>query len=464
MPLAEMPTLEHPRYLPSSLVAVFGDLVPIGLYLLNTAAQFVDVNAAYCRLTGYTREELRERAFTALVLPHERAAARAATERALRGDLSALGPSESRRRRKDGSVIWTVEKTVRVVGDSGQPLVLVAAVDITASKLATVLRPSLPLDGKPRLPRAVVEILDLYNNAPCGHHSLDDAGLIVRINDTELAWLGYSRDEVVGRLQFADLLTEASREAFERNYRPFAAQGSTLEMELDLARRDGSTFPALCLVTAVRDQAGNLTLAHSALYDLSVRRQAHADHATQVARLDALLAATRELHASLELGTTLQSIVQHAARLSRVPVVRLFLLDPATSNLCCEAEFGPPDGMRQSLHVSIVGNPGLATAPETPTAIADVEGVPEDAPAASPGELRSTSTLGLPIQREGRTLGVLVLYSAEPRTFGPEEVATYQAFADRAATAIENARVYRAAREKLVDVTRPTTDARLREG
>ena len=39
------------------------------------------------------------------------------------------------------------------------------------------------------------ELHDLYDNAPCGYHSLYATGLIVRINDTELGWLGSARDE-----------------------------------------------------------------------------------------------------------------------------------------------------------------------------------------------------------------------------------------------------------------------------
>ncbi len=48
------------------------------------------------------------------------------------------------------------------------------------------------------------EIEDLYNNAPCGYHSLDKDGVIVRINNTELRWLGYTRDEVIGKIKFSD--------------------------------------------------------------------------------------------------------------------------------------------------------------------------------------------------------------------------------------------------------------------
>ncbi len=36
------------------------------------------------------------------------------------------------------------------------------------------------------------ELADLYNNAPCGYHSIDIDGRFININDTELQWLGYT--------------------------------------------------------------------------------------------------------------------------------------------------------------------------------------------------------------------------------------------------------------------------------
>jgi CHASE3 domain sensor protein len=47
------------------------------------------------------------------------------------------------------------------------------------------------------------EIYDLYNQSPCGYHSLDATGTFSRINDTELSWLGYTRDEVLHKLKFS---------------------------------------------------------------------------------------------------------------------------------------------------------------------------------------------------------------------------------------------------------------------
>ncbi|MBI2419288.1 MAG: PAS domain-containing protein, partial [Ignavibacteriales bacterium] len=61
------------------------------------------------------------------------------------------------------------------------------------------------------LQKASEEIHYLYNHAPCGYHSVDTTGIFVRINETELEWLGYLREELIGKMQFADLLTPASR-------------------------------------------------------------------------------------------------------------------------------------------------------------------------------------------------------------------------------------------------------------
>src|ERR1700689_5761931 len=47
---------------------------------------------------------------------------------------------------------------------------------------------------------------DLYENAPCGYLSTLLDGRIAKINKTLLNWLGYTRDELVGRRSFSDLL------------------------------------------------------------------------------------------------------------------------------------------------------------------------------------------------------------------------------------------------------------------
>ncbi len=130
------------------------------------------------------------------------------------------------------------------------------------------------------LASSAAEIQDLYNHAPCGYHSLDRTGLFVQINETELGWLGYSREEVIGRLRFVDLVSPDSREAFRQSFAQFLARGHMSELELDMVRRDGSELPVLVSATAIWDDDGNFLVTRSVLYDITERRRA----ARQIAR------------------------------------------------------------------------------------------------------------------------------------------------------------------------------------
>ncbi len=60
------------------------------------------------------------------------------------------------------------------------------------------------------------EIDDLYDHAPCGYHSLDKNGTFTRMNKTELSWLGYSSDEIIGKKKVTHLLTPEGIDLFEK--------------------------------------------------------------------------------------------------------------------------------------------------------------------------------------------------------------------------------------------------------
>jgi PAS domain S-box-containing protein len=48
---------------------------------------------------------------------------------------------------------------------------------------------------------------DLYENAPCGYHSIGADGTILRMNRTELSWLGYTSQELVGKRKLWELVS-----------------------------------------------------------------------------------------------------------------------------------------------------------------------------------------------------------------------------------------------------------------
>ncbi len=134
-----------------------------------------------------------------------------------------------------------------------------------------------------RIAERTAEVQDLYDHAPAGYHSLDAEGRFVRINQTELGWLGYTRDEVLGR-RFVDFITPASQSLFRTSFPAFVVTGAVRDLEFDMVRKDGSTLSVLLNATAISDAEGRYLLSRSTVFDNSARKQA--DDALRIANLE----------------------------------------------------------------------------------------------------------------------------------------------------------------------------------
>jgi len=150
------------------------------------------------------------------------------------------------------------------------------------------------------LARTAAELQDLYDHAPCGYHSLGADGTVLRVNETEARWLGYAREELVGR-PMAELLSPASRELFTRSFAGFKDTGTLQDRELELVRRDGTLLPVVVNATAVRDASGRVVMSRSTLLDLTERRRVEAqlEEATERARQAQKLEAVGRLAGSI---------------------------------------------------------------------------------------------------------------------------------------------------------------------
>jgi PAS domain S-box-containing protein len=118
------------------------------------------------------------------------------------------------------------------------------------------------------------ELSELYNRAPCGYHSLDKTGVYVRINDTELSWLGYARDEILKKKRFTDLVTERGLKSFREHWPVFLERGAVYDLEFDMIRNDGSLMPVLLSSIAIKDEAGNFLMSRATIIDLAERKKA----------------------------------------------------------------------------------------------------------------------------------------------------------------------------------------------
>jgi len=190
--------------------------------------------------------------------------------------------------------------------------VFAAARDITERKRA-----------EEALRKSAEEIEDLYNRAPIGYHSVNKDGTFVRINDTELAWLGYTRDEVVGRMTFADLLTAGSLAAFRETFEESKARGWVSDLEYDMIRKDGTILPVLLSATAVRDAQGNFVMSRSTIYDITERRKLEAKLKQISAYTRSLIEASLDPLVTISAEGKIMDVNQATERVTGFPRERL---------------------------------------------------------------------------------------------------------------------------------------------
>jgi len=165
------------------------------------------------------------------------------------------------------SIDWSI---VAIVGGSIVSLTLLLIVYL---RLKSEMQRRRAAQTKERIYAA--ELADLYNHAPCGYHSIDEEnGLIVQMNDTELGWLGYTREQVIGKLKQADLLTVESAERYRLEVWPrFLRDKSVSNIDLDYRRADGTHFSALMSASTAQHPETGHRLSRSVIYDISARKQ-----------------------------------------------------------------------------------------------------------------------------------------------------------------------------------------------
>jgi PAS domain S-box-containing protein len=142
-----------------------------------------------------------------------------------------------------------------------------------------------------RVQKRTQEYQDLYNNAPTGYHSLDAQGLIILINETELKWLGYSREEIVGKKYIFDILTDESKTKFRENFPSYIKSGKISNTEINFICKDGTILPTLVTATANYDAQGKYVSSRSSVVDNTERKAIEAE----IRRVNNLSAAALEM-------------------------------------------------------------------------------------------------------------------------------------------------------------------------
>jgi signal transduction histidine kinase len=166
--------------------------------------------------------------------------------------------------------------------------------------------------------------------------------------------------------------------------------------------------------------------------------------------------------AHLRLDELLQALLERTRVILEVDTCAILLLDDETNELVARAALGIEEEVEQGVRIPVGGGfAGRIAAEKRPVVLDDVD----HAHVLNPILLEKgiKSMLGVPLIVEGDVQGVLHVGSLVHRKFEEDEVELLQLVADRAALAIEHARLFeaeRAARERIEQV-QAVTDAAL---
>ena len=414
---------------------LFGNSHTIMLLTDPETGAIREANPAACAFYGYDRERFKALNRVDLeVAPTDEGTL-------VRGG----GDTIQRHRRDDGSLRDVVVHSGLLEMVGGSYLFSVVH-DVTSSQdLAELEQSRRALQVHyDQLQETYAEIQDLYNRAPCGYHSLDAEGGIIRINDTELQWLGYQRDEIIGKMKFSDLLTKESLQSFRENFARFKESGRVNNLEFDILRKDGTLLPVSLSATTVTGPDGGYLMSRSTVYDITERRIA--EH--RVHRLNRLYTALSETNKAIVHATDRDELFREFCRIAidhgGFLLAWIGLVD-SSGSVRPVTSFGDKVDYLETISVSIQaeskggGPTGTAIRESSYHVCNDFQHDPFTAPwhaAAAAHGFGSTAAFAL--QQNGHPVGAFTLYAGEPDYFDAQLVELLLQMATDISFALDN--------------------------
>lgn len=272
------------------------DNLPLKVFVKDASARYVACNSLFALDLGLTPAQVVGRNDFDFYPAHD-------AERFLREDSRVIG-SGDRLSAQESVCQDGLEKIVHIIkapfhDAHGEVAGIIGAIlDITGSRQV-----------ERRLRQFAYEVEDLYQDAPCAYQTLDATGVIRRINNTALAWLGCRREEIIGRVRLEEVLSETSRRRFADVFPEFVKSGKLPELALDLVRKDGCLLPVSLQATAEYDDEGSFVACNLVFSDIAAQREMAREQGLQQRYLEALkqqLAAARVIEPQ-RLANELQS-------------------------------------------------------------------------------------------------------------------------------------------------------------
>ena len=222
--------------------AIFRELfegAPIGMAILALDERFLQVNTSFCKMVGYSNEELRQRTAEDITFGEDIEPGRQLAQNLLDGTARYTG--DKRYVHKDGKILW-VSRTASVIrNDKGEPQhYLLMVEDISERKESEAALHESRCELQSAL-HANQLIMDNSQDVIC---TVDDDDRFLSVNAAcEQLW-GYAPQELLGR-QYNDFVYAEDRPKTEEAGKQLRATGRITDFVNRWVRKDGTLVDVL---------------------------------------------------------------------------------------------------------------------------------------------------------------------------------------------------------------------------
>ena len=231
------------------------ELSPLGIALTDMNGHYVEFNAAFQALCGYSPQELKALDYWALTPKKYEAQEARQLERL--HSTGRYGPYEKEYLRKDGTLIPLQLNGTLITGRDGKNYIWSIIEDITARKRAAA-------DMKVAATALDAQICIVVT---------DDKNKILKVNRAFTEVTGYTSDEAVGQTPRLFQSDRHDKDFYRKMWEVINRTG-TWQGEVWDRRKDGTEYPKWLTISAVKDDEGVVTHYIGAHHDITERKRA----------------------------------------------------------------------------------------------------------------------------------------------------------------------------------------------
>lgn len=294
----------------------------------------------------------------------------------------------------------------------------------------------------------------LFQASPAGIIALDLDGKVTMWNLAAEHIFGWSKQEVLSRPP--PFVPPEKQEEFRALLHRVLSGEAFTGVEIRRQRKDGSMIDLSLSTAPLRDTTDQIVAVMGVVADITERKQTEADLQVQARnlavktdRLEALTMQSRTVSATLDPQGVFNLIVDAVVRLLDAALARVWVVEESSGDLVRKAGAGDSDLID---YPQLRLRPGEGMAGE---ALVEKETISINHPVKDPRYLQKKwaqaqgirAAAAVPLVVGDRALGVLSAMRRVDSPFSPEDLRLLTLFANQAAIAVDNARLYEEQRQ-----------------